>query len=1092
MESSSALSFWATATSQQIDPLEIPCDRPRLKISDNLTTANVEVPFTRSIKLIDQIATQCNVSPEVVCQAVYSILLYRYTGKSLLRIGYLHSAPASNINTETTPRVCFPLITRISAEDSAREHIEQLSQAFSKGEILSLENFETVAQKLAPQGAATSTSPCEIALSYGNTPAYNHSDDTLELLLSVIRQDDEAILNIRYLTALFNKETITRLTSHYEHLLEAVASAPDTLVSQLKMLGTAERDYLLHELNDTTRPYPSNSTIVDLFATQARLCPDSIAVRGPNEHSLTYQQLDEASNQLAHYLNEKNVQKADRIGLYLERDTTLMIALFGVMKSGASYVPLDPMFPKDRLNFMVQDSSAKYVLTQPSLVDGAPCSQAQTLVLDDSLEVLQDQSNEPIQLSSAQSEAYAIYTSGSTGVPKGVMIAHQGLTNFLVSILDAPGVTKNDRMLAVTTLSFDISIIELFAPLLVGAQVILASREQAMSPELLSARIKSVDANYISATPATWKMLLDNEWSGSSTMKALCGGEALTRDLADRLTASCKELWNMYGPTETTVYSTTEKIEPGNGSITVGRPIANTTLYVLDESMNVVPVSVPGELYIGGDGVAEGYLNRDELTAERFVADPFQATGTRMYRTGDAARWLANGYLEVQGRLDEQVKLRGFRIELGEIRARLVESLEIRDATVIVREDTPGEAKLVAYLVPELQTNSFSTGELRATLKRTLPEYMVPEAWVILDNLPQTPNGKVDRKQLPVPDQSILLTSENLVAPGNDSEEQIALIWKEALRLEQVGVHNSFFELGGQSIQAANLVAKLQDRLNLSIPLLDIFQGTTIASLARRLDGEEVDQAVQQYCRLITSPVDKQPVFMVGSNPLFSLACARLEGQHPVYQVDSYALQIERRLAGKRLLKSIEELSTELLLEIKKVQPQGPYLIGGGCEGALIAFEIALQLQRQGQEVEKLMNWHTAAPGPDLTTDFGEPPLRALRWCKWRFKTVLQDGSIKNLGLKGFKELLRHEFVEYSLFTAMYSYKINGKFNGSMDMVVLTQMEEENDFSERTMGWKNHLTGRVSFYELGGTHDTWLEDNAEGFSEFLYKTLVPA
>ena len=511
----------------------------------------------------------------------------------------------------------------------------------------------------------------------------------------------------------------------------------------------------------------------------------------------------------------------------------MVVSLLAVLKAGGAYLPLDPEFPVSRLAFMVEDSKLTLVISESHLVDRHGCAREHTFELDRCGEEMAKQPNErPADDEAAakgEDAAYVLYTSGSTGKPKGVCIPHRAAVNFLLSMQREPGLGETDRLVAVTTLSFDIALLELMLPLTVGARVILASREQAMDGAALRGLLETNEATVMQATPVTWRMLIDSGWQGCERFKALCGGEALAVDLAEALLQRTSELWNMYGPTETTVWSTCWRVERPRQGIYIGRPIANTTVHILDKSLRRCPIGVPGEIYIGGDGLALGYLNRPELTAERFITAPLSA-GQRLYKTGDLGRWRDGGILECLGRTDFQVKVRGHRIELGEIETRLTSHDSVKQAAVIVREDRPGDVRLVAYVIPTQAT--IDESELRTHLRTALPDYMVPQHFMALPSLPTTPNGKIDRKALPAPSEASTVGIREAAGPRNETEESLVAIWSELLHVGEIGIHDSFFELGGHSLLAMKMMSRIRDVFQVDLRLQRLFENPTVAGLA--------------------------------------------------------------------------------------------------------------------------------------------------------------------------------------------------------------------------------------------------------------------
>ncbi|MBW8765735.1 MAG: amino acid adenylation domain-containing protein, partial [Geodermatophilales bacterium] len=507
-----------------------------------------------------------------------------------------------------------------------------------------------------------------------------------------------------------------------------------------------------------------------------------------------------------------------RVGIGLERSLEMVVGLLAVLKAGGAYVPLDPSYPAERLAFMQEDSGVAAVLTAELLRSGLPAAAAA-----------------PESSVGPRNVAYVIYTSGSTGRPKGVQVPHGALANFLAAMAETPGLAADDRLLAVTSLSFDIAGLELYLPLMLGGRVVLASREEAADGRRLQALIAGSGATVLQATPATWRLLLESGWQGGEGLKALCGGEALPPALASALRPRVGSLWNVYGPTETTIWSTVAEVT-GEGPISIGRPIANTESYVLDEGGRPVPVGVPGELLLGGVGLARGYLRRPELTAERFVPNPFGEAGSRLYRTGDLARWRASGVLECLGRIDHQVKVRGFRIELGEVEAALARHPDVAAAVVVAREEASGERRLAGYVVPREAAGGESlTRDLRALLRRSLPEHMVPTAWVQLAALPLTPNGKVDRKALPAPERAGTEAGA-FTAPRTPAEEVLAGIWEQVLGRDAVGAHDNFFDLGGHSLLATQVVSRVRESFGVELPLRQVFETPALEGLARAVE----------------------------------------------------------------------------------------------------------------------------------------------------------------------------------------------------------------------------------------------------------------
>jgi len=759
-------------------------------------------------------------------------------------------------------------------------------------------------------------------------------------------------------TDLFRRETAVRLLQHFLSLLQDAVERPDARISELSMLGKSERTQLLVGWNGTESPYPHTQCVPELFEAQVQLAPDAVAVSMDGD-ALSYRDLNAQANRLARLLVRAGVRPKTIVGLCLDRSIEMVAALLAIMKAGGCYVPLDPDYPRDRLRFMVEDSGAPFVLTTSELAERFAGQSCRRIRLDQEAASLRQEADDNLApTATAQDPAYVLYTSGSTGHPKGVQIRHGSLTNFLWAMKDQPGCTARDVMLSVTTLSFDIAALELYVPLLAGGRVELVSRAVAMDGWRLVRTLETVQPTIMQATPATWRLLLESGWSGSAGLTALCGGEALPLDLASQLLKRVKVLWNMYGPTETTVWSTMDRVMPETHEITIGRPIANTQVYVLDSHLQPVPIGVPGELFIGGAGLAQGYHRRADLTRDRFVRHPFSSDpDARIYRTGDLARYREDGKLIHMGRLDTQVKVRGFRIELEEIQSVLSRHPKIGQVVVTARPDPQGLNQLAAYVVAAEGTKP-AADELRAYARAFIPEYMVPSYFVLLDRLPLTANNKIDVRALPAPEISRHAGSAGRVAPRNGMELQLTALWQQVLGVQELGIHDNFFDMGGHSFKAAQLFFQLEAVFGRQLPLATLFQAPTIADLAAVLTQANWTPPWQSLVA-IQAEGASTPLFMVpgvGGNVLVFAKLAKLLGaDQPIYGLQA------RGLDGKETpFTSVPDMATHYVQAMKQVHPQGPFLIAGVCTGGLIAYEMARQLRAENKEVTIFMldSWH--------------------------------------------------------------------------------------------------------------------------------------
>lgn len=686
-------------------------------------------------------------------------------------------------------------------------------------------------------------------------------------------------------------------------------------------------------------------TVHGLFERQVAQTPARVAA----EHdgvSITYLELNARANRLAHLLRRRGVGPDVLVGLMLGRSIEMLVGLLGILKAGGAYVPLDPEYPAERVKYILGDASAPLLVADRQAAAGhSPTTDTVWLDPGDTLYAAESPEN-PAPVNAASDLAYVIYTSGSTGRPKGVQIPHKALVNFLRSMQRTPGITPDDVVAAVTTICFDIAGLELFLPLTVGARAVIVPHEVSVDGRRLSTLLRDSGVTLMQATPATWRLLLDAGWSGSKELTILCGGEAMPRELANALLDRSRALWNMYGPTETTVWSTVARVSPGDGPVPLGAPIDNTSLYIVDDGLQVVPNGVEGELCIGGDGVARGYLNRPDLTAERFIPDGFSGVpGARLYRTGDLARRLDDGTLLFGGRRDHQVKIRGYRIELGEIENVLLRDPDVGQAAVVAPEDQRGEKRLVACVVARAGVASVDAKGVRERLRGMLPGYMVPSRVIVLPAMPLTPNGKVDRKALlgVAPAESA-----EIVPPRDETEARLQRLWEEVLERSPISVDADFFDLGGDSLHAAALFARIARELGRDLPVAALVHAPTIERLASVLrEGERATR----WTSLVPFRTSgrKRPLFFVhggaGTVLFMRELAASLDRERPVY-----GLQSEGQDGGRLVHDTIEKMAALYLREIRSVQPEGPYHIGGYCFGGTVAFEIARQLRDEGQD----------------------------------------------------------------------------------------------------------------------------------------------
>ncbi|MCO5948043.1 non-ribosomal peptide synthetase [Mucilaginibacter flavidus] len=683
----------------------------------------------------------------------------------------------------------------------------------------------------------------------------------------------------------------------------------------------------------------------------AQVYPDRTAIKF-NETCWSYQKLGDNANQFARFLINRGIKKGDIIALALDRSPEMIVSLLAILKSGATYVPLDPTYPKDRIEFMISDSSASLLITSKKYQKYFN-SRAQELLIEEAWSQFEHISTDELDTVIFGDEAaYILYTSGSTGKPKGVVVTHESLANLLLSMQKAPGINPGDRLLAISTISFDIAGLELYLPLTAGAEIVLASSETAKDGWLLLELMKREKITIMQATPYTWRMLIAAGWEEFLPVRVITGGEALSKELAEKLLSRCNELWNQYGPTETTVYST-QKLITSEEEITIGKPVDNTQVYILDESLNMQPDGVVGEIFIGGKGVAKGYLNRPELTAERFLDDPFSTSpGARMYRTGDLGRFTSNAEIQCLGRLDHQVKIRGFRIELGEIEYALLKSDHVKEAVAVANTET-GDPCLVAYIVPADNCNKeFVKIELKQMLLSMLPDYMVPNDIIFISSIPVTPNGKIDRNALPNPITQNIELKKTYVAPGTETEKQLTEMWQDTMGIKQISIDSDFFALGGRSLLAVQIMARVAKITGKRLPISTLLNNPTIARLASYLNSDEVTNGWNSLIA-IRQEGSKPPIYIIhgeGLNVLyFNDLAINMDKDQPVYGLQA------RGLKGEEPLEVMEEIAANYVNEILEQNPEGPYCLAGYSFGGYVAIEMRKQLKVMGKDVKVII-----------------------------------------------------------------------------------------------------------------------------------------
>jgi amino acid adenylation domain-containing protein len=754
-----------------------------------------------------------------------------------------------------------------------------------------------------------------------------------------------------YNVDLFEAATIERIVNYWITLLTGIVEDTTRHISDLTLIPDDERRWLVQDLNKTDRSYPSNCIHL-IISERAKGIPSAVAISSGGQR-VTYQELDARSSQLANYLFSRGAKAGGLVALCVDRSPEMVVALLAILKTGAAYVPLDPTYPPERLTLMLEASGAALFVSHSSLIPRFQPRGVQTVYLDSEQAAISSHSpNTGMPVPSMADPAYVIFTSGSTGRPKGVEVSHRNLANLLWSMSGEPGISSEDILLSVTSICFDIAGLEIFLPLMVGAKLVLATSEEVADPLLLLSALRSSRVTIMQATPVTWNLLIEAGWRGSTQLKVLCGGEPMTQQLASALIERSKAVWNMYGPTETTIWSLCQQITSSETFVPLGRPIANTTVHVLDRHQKLAPTGVPGELYIGGDGLATRYWRQPELTTQQFPVLSLSNEPVRLYKTGDRVRRHSDGSLEFLGRLDKQVKVRGFRIELGEIEHVLNRYPTVRTAIVLKEQSEGGDAILVAYILLEAGAPQ-SVAEIRTHLQKFLPSYMQPSLIHVVDQMPTTLNGKIDQKRLP--ETRTRRVNPDPQVPLTPLEAELAKLWCKLLNIDAVGRSDSFFELGGYSSLAARLIARVTATFGKRVTLTSFIQTPTIAQLADLISGNEVSHVAV----VNKGSAVKVPLIWVGPSPWQPRLTAYLSTDQPVL---SFLLS-EEELASTAPGYRLEDMADLMVKKIRRLNPGYAYAIAGFCQTSLLAYECAKRLQQLGHEVPLLVMGDVLPPG---------------------------------------------------------------------------------------------------------------------------------
>ncbi|MEN6309577.1 MAG: amino acid adenylation domain-containing protein [Anaerohalosphaeraceae bacterium] len=1121
------IQYWTQLHAGQHQDAELPTDFPR-PASQTFEGGCLQQALSESIRSqVQAFARQHHTTSFVVYLTVLKILLARYTGQSNICIGI----PATNRSRKECESILgffvntLAIRTDLSRCQSFRDALKQVHDSVSAGfanadypfdrliDHLQLERqtgktplFQILFTHQSPFAAVDNLPDLQMTIE----PIYNGTSK-FDLSLFVEETDRDIVVSAEYNTALYKPETITRILTHYEHLLSCALHTPEVSLCQISLLTEPEQQQLA-EWNNTHKDYPKDKCIHQLFEQQAAKTPDAVALVF-EEQTLNYQQLNARANQLAHYLMAHGVGSDVPVGVCMDRSFELMVALLGILKAGGVYVPLDPAYPTERLNHMIRETGMTVILTRQrfQILD---FGQSSHIVAVDSkwkqICAASPLTNPEVSIR-LQHATYILFTSGSTGTPKGVVVEHGAILNSFLWLQETFALGSQDRVLQKTTFTFDVSLWDMLWPLLFGARVVLASPEKHIDMDYLVEMIRSHQITVINFVPSVLDLFLSHPRVSQCTSLrlVLAAGEALSYSLQTRFFELLKaELHNLYGPTETiqVTWWACRKDSP-YPMVPIGKPIANTQAYILDHALQPVPIGVPGELYIGGVQLARGYLARPELTEERFIRNPFNPDpNSRLYKTGDICRWLEDGNIDYLGRADDQVKIRGFRIELGEIETALRSHPGVAQAAVAIHENQPGQKTLLGYIVCT-QKQAVTANDILAYLRQRLPDYMIPAGIMELDQIPLTASGKTNRKALPT--MKTVQSHRPLRLPETKLHRQLAEIWKDLLQIPQVGIDDNFFHLGGHSLLAARLFYYLEKCFQISLPLGLIFEAPTLGQLAAHLQNQRHDVMSKAVVQIKPGRL-KQGIFYlpgVGGHTLNFYHLAHYLN----IPLSQYGLNLPGLDGKQKPMETIEQMASFFIREIQQIQPEGPYWLCGFSMGGRIAYEMALQLTKQGHNVAFLGILGTSAPG--FPKAYLWKPAHYLERF-WKFCGLSLDEKMRYLqSQRQYKKLRKqrqtaqkdgwdiHEFPNYRKLyqaglEAFIRYQTQQPYDG--DIVLFREMKDFNlldkdMYSNPTFGWDKVVTGAIRVHDIDCSHPHILhQPHVEVCATLLEKEILEA
>jgi amino acid adenylation domain-containing protein len=1100
------LKYWHNEFAQLPEPLELPILPSYKRVEKSFAGKSHFIEWSEEqVAPLENIARDNGTTLFNVLMTVFKLFLARYSGQEDIVVG----TPIRGRDIDDLDKVIGFFVNNVAIRtlvDSRKTFSVNLKRVVEKS-TLAFENglvpFDVIVRDVVKERDVARTPLYQAFFMFQDATNRNENFSGCQRSIYPLprgachtdvdfwaRRDRSGMIGgLDFDSEIFSSEQMEQMTNDFKFFMSEVAALEKEhkAISTAYMLSPEHRQYIIDDLNDTSASYPKAMTIAQLIDEVASENLDKVAVSS-SYGEISYSELKKYSDSLARYLIDQGVKKGDLVGMALPRNHYLPVCLLAIIKAGAGYVPLDPTYPEDRLSYMIEHSGLSFLLVDIEDKDLKIFDKVNKVVLDDPTSSGHTNSiwNMPVDNSleniansiDTENTCYVIYTSGSTGRPKGVDISHKSMVNFLESMKESPGVNSDDTLIAVTTLSFDIAVLEIYTPLLVGAKLYMCTKDEAMFGDALMGVITNVQGTVMQATPATWRQLVVSGLGKYCTQlsskgvkfKSLCGGEPLPTDLKDSLLSSVDEVWNMYGPTETTVWSTCYRITKDAKWISIGRPIANTQIYILSENLELCPYGGVGELCIGGDGLAKGYLNREDLTAERFVSCTALG-GKIIYRTGDLGRYQEDGLLECLGRNDGQVKVRGFRIELGEIESIISQVASIKSQVVVVREDRPGDARICAYFIRHSgyqQSEAEVIGKLRNKIKENLPFYMMPAHFIEMSEFPLTLNGKIDRKSLPAPGLSVETVNENVTndAPISELRSELEKIWCECLGCTSVNDTDDFFKMGGHSLLSVTLFSKIETRLKITLPLSVLFQNSTFGELLKQVDA----RSGQTNTLVTTNNIDsdyivtlrktdhaKNAIFLfhgVGGNILnYKNLIKFIPDSYDVYGIQSPGVHGEAELA-----KSIHEMAILYANDISKIMTYEKHLFGGGSMGGLMAFEAAREVLELEKNIDDIIMFDTFGPKEAFShiTD-QKPPSFISRLTTYSYFKVREINAkfhywLASLNNRPVPHKYRHFLVELNNYRLMYSHRVS-ELDVHVDLL-RAPLSSKGNYSLDDLGWK--------------------------------------